>query len=77
VVDIARNFNDSLANVNMIARPPTYCHVIYRATVELLSLYDSTDRIQWSQDLEILREANWNYSRRWQVAGIPALSSFN
>ena len=75
VVDVARNFNDSLAKVNMIARPPTYCHVIYRATIELISLHNSMDRIQWSQDLEILREASWNYSRRWQVAGMPAPSS--
>ena len=76
-VDVARNFNDNLAKVNMIARPPTYCYIIYRATIELISLRDSMDRTQWSQDLEILREASWNYSRRWQVAGMPALSSIN
>lgn len=46
VVDIACNFNNSLAKVNMIACPPTYCHVIYHATVELISLHDSMDRIQ-------------------------------
>jgi hypothetical protein len=77
VVDVARNFNDSLAKINMITRPPTYCYIIYRAAMELISLHDSMNRTQWSQDLEVLREAIWNYSRRWQVAGRPALSSIN
>jgi hypothetical protein len=67
VVDIARNFNHNLAKFNTITCPPTYCYVIYRATMELISLHDSIDHTQWSQDLETLREASWNYSRRWQV----------
>ncbi|OXV07140.1 hypothetical protein Egran_05095 [Elaphomyces granulatus] len=67
VVDISRNFNHNLAKLNTITCPPTYCYVIHRAAMELISLHDSIDHAQWSQDLETLREASWNYSRRWQV----------
>jgi hypothetical protein len=74
VVDISRNFNHNLAKLNTITCPPTYCYVIYRAAMELISLHDSIDHTQWSQDLETLREASWNYSRRWQVGGRLALS---
>jgi len=68
VIDIAHDFNDNLAGLGTINCPPTYCYLIYRAAVELISLHDSMDQIQWSQDLETLREASWNYGRRWQVA---------
>jgi hypothetical protein len=70
VVDVAHSFNSSLKKINMIALPPTYCYIIYRATKELISVCGSMDRVQWSRDLEILREACWNYSRRWQIAGM-------
>ena len=68
VIDVARSFNRSLGKINMIAIPPTYCYIIFRATEELISFHGSTDRGQWSQDLEVLREASWHYGRRWQIA---------
>lgn len=68
VIDVARSFNRSLGKINMIAIPPTYCYIIFRAAEELISLHDSTNRGQWSQDLEVLREASWHYGRRWQMA---------
>jgi hypothetical protein len=58
-----------LGKINMIALPPTYCYIIYRAAEELISFYGSTDRVPWLQDLEVLREASWHYGRRWQMAG--------
>ena len=69
VIDVARSFNRSLGKINMIAIPPTYCYIIFRAAEELISFHDSTNRGQWSQDLEVLREASWHYGRRWQMAG--------
>jgi hypothetical protein len=69
VIDVARSFNHCLGKINMIALPPTYCYIIFRATEELISFHGSTNRDQWSQDLEVLREASWHYGRRWQMAG--------
>lgn len=74
VIDVARSFNRCLGEINMIAIPPTYCYIIFRATEELISLHASTNRVQWSQDLEVLREASWHYGRRWQMAGRRLLS---
>jgi hypothetical protein len=74
VVDIAHNFNNTLAKLGTLNCPPTYCYLVYRATMELISLHDSMDQTQWSHDLETLRQASWHYGRRWQVAGRTALS---
>lgn len=69
VVDVARSFNHCFPKINPMSLPPTYPHVLYLATAELLTLHTEIDQIQWREDLEILREAIWNYSRRWQAAG--------
>jgi hypothetical protein len=69
VIDVARSFNRCMGKINMIALPPTYCYIIFRATEELISFHSSTDPDQWSQDLEVLREASWHYGRRWQMGG--------
>jgi hypothetical protein len=69
VVDIAHTINNHYRKINIVSFPPTYCHVIYRATMELISLRNAMDEEEWSGALETLREATWNYGRRWQAAG--------
>lgn len=69
VVDVADTINNHYRKINIISFPPTYCHVIYRATLELISFRDDMDEAEWATALETLREATWNYGRRWQAAG--------
>ncbi|KAL6794203.1 hypothetical protein J3E68DRAFT_366663 [Trichoderma sp. SZMC 28012] len=68
VVDVADTINNHYRKINIISFPPTYCHVIYRATLELISFRDDMDEAEWTTALETLREATWNYGRRWQAA---------
>ncbi|KAL7944919.1 hypothetical protein V8C42DRAFT_353258 [Trichoderma barbatum] len=68
VVDVADTINNHYRKINIIGFPPTYCHVIYRATLELISFRDDMDKAEWTRALETLREATWNYGRRWQAA---------
>ncbi|KAJ4862520.1 fungal specific transcription factor domain-containing protein [Trichoderma breve] len=68
VVDVADTINNHYRKINIISFPPTYCHVIYRATLELISFRDDMDEAEWTAALETLREATWNYGRRWQAA---------
>ncbi|KAL7906043.1 hypothetical protein GGI35DRAFT_113459 [Trichoderma velutinum] len=68
VVDVADTINNHYRKLNIISFPPTYCHVMYRATLELISFHDDMDEAEWSTALETLREATWNYGRRWQAA---------
>ncbi|KAL7821763.1 hypothetical protein V8C26DRAFT_426535 [Trichoderma gracile] len=68
VVDIAHTINNHYRKINIVSFPPTYCHVIYRATMELISLRNDMDEEEWTTALETLREATWNYGRRWQAA---------
>lgn len=42
---------------------------MYRAAMVMMPLYERMGHTQWYQDMEILRESSWNYSRRWQAAG--------
>ncbi|TFB02826.1 hypothetical protein CCMA1212_005213 [Trichoderma ghanense] len=69
VVDIAHTINNHYRKINIVSFPPTYCHVIYRATLELISFRNDMDKDEWTRALETLREATWNYGRRWQAAG--------
>jgi hypothetical protein len=69
VVDVAHTINNHYRKINIISFPPTYCHAIYRATLELISFRDDMDNAEWTKALETLREATWNYGRRWQAAG--------
>ncbi|KAL7807512.1 hypothetical protein V8C44DRAFT_186372 [Trichoderma aethiopicum] len=69
VVDIAHTINNHYRKINIVSFPPTYCHVIYRATMELIALRNDMDEEEWKSALETLREATWNYGRRWQAAG--------
>jgi hypothetical protein len=79
VVDIAQTINCHYRKANVIAFPPSYSHAIYRATLELISFHGDMDKVEWTSALETLREATWNYGRRWQAAGmyssIPSHSS--
>ncbi|KAL7939270.1 hypothetical protein V8C35DRAFT_4455 [Trichoderma chlorosporum] len=68
VVDVSDTINNHYRKINIISFPPTYCHAIYRATLELISLRDDMDEAEWTSALETLREATWNYGRRWQAA---------
>ncbi|UKZ49228.1 hypothetical protein TrVGV298_003473 [Trichoderma virens] len=68
VVDVAHTINNHYRKINIISFPPTYCHAIYRATLELISFRDDMDNAEWTKALETLREATWNYGRRWQAA---------
>ena len=69
VIDVARSFNRCLGEINMVALPPTYYYILFRIIEEVISFHRSTDRGQWSQDLEVLRVASWHYDQRWQIAG--------
>lgn len=67
-VDIGYHFNSVSNTLNMTKVPPTCPQVLYLAAVQLLHSSD-TDRTESAERVEVLREALWNYSRRWQVAG--------
>ncbi|PTB65834.1 hypothetical protein BBK36DRAFT_1202882 [Trichoderma citrinoviride] len=69
IVDIAHTINNHYRKINIVSFPPTYCQVIYRATLELISFRNDMDEGEWTRALETLREATWNYGRRWQAAG--------
>ncbi|RFU76987.1 hypothetical protein TARUN_5234 [Trichoderma arundinaceum] len=73
IVDVAYTINNHYRRVNIISFPPTYSHVIYRATLELISFHNEMDKAEWAEALETLREATWNYGRRWQAAGVYTL----
>ncbi|KAJ2968180.1 hypothetical protein NQ176_g9304 [Zarea fungicola] len=66
-VDIGYHFNTVSNTLNMTKVPPTCPQVLYLAAVQLLHSSD-TDRAESTERVEVLREALWNYSRRWQVA---------
>lgn len=69
IVDISQTINTHYRDVNVISFPPSYSHVVYRATLELISFHGDMDNKEWATALETLREATWNYGRRWQAAG--------
>lgn len=69
IVDISKTINSRNRDVNLLSFPPSYSHVIYRATLELMSFHGYMDSTEWATSLETLREATWNYGRRWQAAG--------
>ncbi|KAH8124895.1 hypothetical protein ACSS6W_005137 [Trichoderma asperelloides] len=68
IVDISQTINTHYRDVNVISFPPSYSHVVYRATLELISFHGDMDNKEWATALETLREATWNYGRRWQAA---------
>lgn len=68
IVDISQTINTHCRDVNVISFPPSYSHVVYRATLELISFHGDMDNTEWATALETLREATWNYGRRWQAA---------
>lgn len=69
IVDISRTINSHYFDINVLSFPPSYSHVVYRATLELISFHGDMDNTEWTTALETLREATWNYGRRWQAAG--------
>lgn len=77
VIDVADTINKYYHQANIISFTPTYSHVIYRATLELISFRDDMDKAEWTGALETLREATWIYGRRWQAAGKCLISSHN
>jgi hypothetical protein len=70
IVDISRTINNHYFDINVLSFPPSYSHVVYRATLELISFHGAMDNTEWTTALETLREATWNYGRRWQAAGM-------
>ncbi|KAL7927055.1 hypothetical protein ACQKWADRAFT_279404 [Trichoderma austrokoningii] len=68
IVDISKTINYHYRDVNVLSFPPSYSHVVYRATLELISFHGHMDNTEWATSLETLREATWNYGRRWQAA---------
>jgi hypothetical protein len=70
IVDISQTINAHYFDINVLSFPPSYSHVVYRATLELISFHGDMDNTEWTAALETLREATWNYGRRWQAAGM-------
>ncbi|KAL6876921.1 hypothetical protein J3F83DRAFT_429571 [Trichoderma novae-zelandiae] len=75
IVDVAHTINNHYRKISIVSFPPTYCHVIYWATLELITFRDDMDEEEWTRALETLREATWNYGRRWQAAGMSCYTS--
>ncbi|KAH8807711.1 hypothetical protein F5884DRAFT_345640 [Xylogone sp. PMI_703] len=68
VITVSYHFNENIFRFNMMAIPPSYSYVIYRAAMAFIMFADEVGSEQWETDFQGLRRTCWYISHRWKVA---------
>lgn len=76
VMVVSDHFNANISRFNMMAIPPTYTYIIYRAAMSIIMLGDEVDSEQLVNDFQNLRRTCWYMSHRWEIASKSTISFY-
>ncbi|RFU28667.1 hypothetical protein B7463_g7687, partial [Scytalidium lignicola] len=68
VTTVSEHFNTNISRFNMMAIPPAYTCIIFRAAMAFIMFADEVGSQQWETDFQNLRRTCWYMSHRWKIA---------